>query len=122
MTDHELLARVDDWNSHHARGLTADLIHELAAALRAALATQPQPLFEGTVEQAWNDGGGIIALPEPLVSPERLDGQRVVVYPAVAGSATPRVDALADLIKRVGPASSADAVAGSATPTGDDDD
>ena len=92
MTDYdELLARADR-HLAIARPADARLVAELAEALRAALATQPQPLFEGTVEQAWNDGGGVIALPAPIDSPERLDGQRVVVYAAVAGSATPTGD------------------------------
>jgi hypothetical protein len=62
----------------------------LADALRAALAAQPQPLFEGTVDDAWvQDRGTVVVVAGVAPVPEQLDGQRVVVYPAVARSATP---------------------------------
>jgi hypothetical protein len=128
VTDHdELLARVDDWNGHHARGLTADLIRDLAGALRAALATRAQPLFEGKFK-GWQHES-IVALvrwdgdPRCDLPTEPTYGQRVVVY-ASSGSATPttedtsgpRQDTERAALRAVGEGPWT-AVAGSATPT-----
>lgn len=48
------------------------------------------PLFEGTVDQAWVDRDEnhrphwtILAVTGSIPNPERLDGCRVVVYPAL---------------------------------------
>jgi len=96
MTDHdELLARADQahvpvvvWHAlpEAAQDQLAeliDIIDDLAAALRTALAARPQPLFEGPARylprlDAWN----VSSWPEG----------DIVVYPAVAGSATPTGD------------------------------
>jgi hypothetical protein len=70
-----------------------DCIDCLRADLRAALATRPQPLFEGKFE-GWQ-AESIVALvrwdgdPRWDLPAEPIYGQRVVVYAAVAGSATP---------------------------------
>jgi hypothetical protein len=55
---------------------------DLAAALRAALAARPQPLFEGSMEALhfWS---------ERRMEDTGAAGEPVVVYAAVAGSATP---------------------------------
>jgi len=83
MTDHDypplrqmveaMLMTVDEYGSD------ADTLTIHFEALRAALATQPQPLFQGTLSTFLTDA--------PLLSPDLpID---IVVYPAVAGSATP---------------------------------
>jgi hypothetical protein len=84
MTDHDqLLARADEFRRKFYPDHVQTLVAELAAALRAALAAQPEPLFEGTRGELrqWLAGsrGNNIA---------QLVG-RMTVLPAAAGSATP---------------------------------
>jgi hypothetical protein len=97
MADHdELLARADA--TRYRSDNDAKLIVDLAAALRAALAARPQPLFEGAIiDNGTASGGSPVVLieldsPDPLRELDDLTGEQVVVYPAVAGSATPTGD------------------------------
>jgi len=116
MTNHdELLTRADKRlrsNDLHAHGDLA-----LIAALRAALATRPDPLFEATLFR--NDPGWDVLIHDPheAAALRRSDGRRVVVYPTV--DREPQPDD--------GPEYHADhaawetrAVAGSATPEEED--
>jgi hypothetical protein len=90
MSDHdELLARADE--AIHRPRFYPELIADLAAALRAALATQPQPLFEGRIVDATASARFTIQADSAGVTyPGPND--RVVVYPVAAGSATPDGD------------------------------
>jgi hypothetical protein len=100
MTDHdELLARADEGSYELVNAgyeVAAQLVTDLAAALRAALATRLEPLFEGEVGSAteWADADGTLTgqVLIDTTTPWRsdLNGKRVVAYEAaVAGSATP---------------------------------
>jgi hypothetical protein len=85
MADHdELLARADQWLGPEPGDDGVELIRGLAAALRAALAAQPQLLFEGS-------GNAVHAWLDTRTETE-CAGVRAVVYPAAAGSATPSGD------------------------------
>jgi hypothetical protein len=121
MTDYdELLARADFYLPWH--GEEYDLIEDLAAALRAALAARAEPLFEGTVADFIRRFDSLQQ--PPLV--RALDLIEVYRQGAPAGSATPtnrhasgRAYDYADGRRVEWPD---DEAAGSATPTGDDDD
>jgi len=78
---------------------TVSVVRELAVALRAALATQPQPLFEAEVKMTMPsslhmDGTHPVTLAAwaDTETLRQVKGQRVVVYEAVAGSATPTTE------------------------------
>jgi len=83
LTDAEIddLLRVRRDQPHRGTGFLLDRALASIVALRAALATQPQPLFEGTAK-------GFYDRIYTLVGPR----DRLVVYPATAGSATPTQD------------------------------
>jgi hypothetical protein len=87
MTDHdELLA----WYDEHAKaGAASNLEDQLAAALRAALATQPEPLFEAVIKTTMPsslhmDGTHPVTLAAwaDMETLRQVKGLRVVVYPA----------------------------------------
>jgi hypothetical protein len=96
----ELLARVDQWDEEPEA-----LVAELAAALRLALATQPQPRDHG-IEIVLAHGNGC----------EGCQQVKRIALSAVAGSATPTHPWARDN------RAEANGWAGSATPTRDDDD
>jgi hypothetical protein len=104
----ELLARWDhelDVTKGELAGALWEML-DLAAkrlddvvALRAALATRPQPLFEAVVKTTMPsslhmDGTHPVTLAAwaDTETLRQVKGQRVVVYPAPAGSATPQED------------------------------
>jgi hypothetical protein len=87
------------------RGLPPDVVADLNEAsmiLRrstgalAALATRPQPLYEGTLIDCFSEddddpeaNNGLALIVQPDVDLGVAVGSRIVIYPAVAGSATP---------------------------------
>jgi len=84
MTDHDqLLARAADKLEAVARVYTDSEAMKLAKTLRAALATRPEPLWEGTVRDLLT-----LAANVSHCSPDA----RFVLYPAAAGSAIPEED------------------------------